>query len=378
INAFIKTVLRYTPDDSLGEGGILGHVSAYYGCVEAQGRGTLHCHMLIWLHGALNPNQIKDKVKSDLDIDFQNRMINFLNDTISSNIVPDPDTALAVQSSVYHPCSVRGLNPVNATSDFDCSRQKDMHHLTKCCQTHKHTFTCYKYWKGPPEPRVCRFDLDQLKINMHTFFDPDTGELHLRKLDGLVNDYNETISECVRCNTDIKFIGSGPFAKAVMYYVTDYITKTQLKAHVAYAALEVALRRLEPLLDPSDNVTITAKRLLQRCSYAMINQQELSAQQVMSYLMDFGDHYTSHSYNNLYWTSFEFHVNFQSPSPECYLSQNGTEVKEGSQQNNISADQHLTDYNNSFDDSEVSFTISADKQMKKMASQVEDYIYRSD
>ena len=35
------------------EGGILGLVKAYYGCVEAQGRGTLHCHMMIWLEGGL-------------------------------------------------------------------------------------------------------------------------------------------------------------------------------------------------------------------------------------------------------------------------------------------------------------------------------------
>ncbi|KAG1748252.1 uncharacterized protein EDB91DRAFT_1007591, partial [Suillus paluster] len=35
------------------------------------------------------------------------------------------------------------------------------------------------------------------------------------------------------------------------------------------------------------------------------SHQELSAQQVCSYLLDFGDHYTSHTFNNLYWTSFE-------------------------------------------------------------------------
>ncbi|KAJ3722189.1 hypothetical protein C8R42DRAFT_537100, partial [Lentinula raphanica] len=61
----------------------------------------------------------------------------------------------------------------------------------------------------------------------------ETGELNLRKLDGLVNDFNETILAAVRCNIDIKFIGSGASAKAVMYYITDYITKSQLKAHVA-------------------------------------------------------------------------------------------------------------------------------------------------
>lgn len=60
MKAFISTLLAYDPDHKNLEGGILGVVNAYYGCVEAQGHGTLHCHMLIWVEGALNPNEIKD------------------------------------------------------------------------------------------------------------------------------------------------------------------------------------------------------------------------------------------------------------------------------------------------------------------------------
>ncbi|PBK80061.1 hypothetical protein ARMGADRAFT_865396, partial [Armillaria gallica] len=62
---FIKTVLGYDPDSSDLEGGALGVVRAYYGCVEAQGRGTLHCHMLIWVEGGLNPNKIKARVMKE-------------------------------------------------------------------------------------------------------------------------------------------------------------------------------------------------------------------------------------------------------------------------------------------------------------------------
>jgi hypothetical protein len=50
----------------------------------------------------------------------------------------------------------------------------------------------------------------------------------------------------------------------------------------------------------------------------MIAKQELSAQQVASYLMDYEDHFTSHKFSNLYWTSFEKFINEEDPSPECY------------------------------------------------------------
>jgi hypothetical protein len=58
MKAFIKCLLGYDPHSESLEGGILGLVKGYYGCVETQGRGTLHCHMLVWVEGGLDPNQI--------------------------------------------------------------------------------------------------------------------------------------------------------------------------------------------------------------------------------------------------------------------------------------------------------------------------------
>ncbi|KAJ7476627.1 hypothetical protein FB451DRAFT_1033379, partial [Mycena latifolia] len=102
---------------------------------------------------------------------------------------------------------------------------------------------------------------------------------------------------------DIKFIGSGPAAKAILYYITDYITKSQLQAHVAYAALELAVTKLGDFDPTASDLETRARKLLQRCAHSLISKQELSAQQVVSYLMDFEDHFTSHNYVNLYWTT---------------------------------------------------------------------------
>ena len=48
------------------------------------------------------------------------------------------------------------------------------------------------------------------------------------------------------------------------------------------------------------------------------SHQEMSTQQVASYLMDFQDHFTSHKYVSMFWTSFERFVNENDPSPKCY------------------------------------------------------------
>ncbi|RQM13120.1 hypothetical protein B5M09_013961, partial [Aphanomyces astaci] len=54
IEAFTKVVVGF--DKTTGRprksGGLFGHVKAYFGMVETQGRGTLHLHLLAWVYGA--------------------------------------------------------------------------------------------------------------------------------------------------------------------------------------------------------------------------------------------------------------------------------------------------------------------------------------
>ena len=84
----------------------------------------------------------------------------------------------------------------------------------------------------------------------------ETGEICMHCLDGLVNNFNETILEAIRCNMDIKFIGSGSAAKAIIYYITNYITKSQLKTHVAYSALELSIKKLGEYNAGEDELTV--------------------------------------------------------------------------------------------------------------------------
>lgn len=45
--------------------GLFGVCEAYYRMVEVQGRGTLHCHLLLWLKGNLNPQLLHDHMQVD-------------------------------------------------------------------------------------------------------------------------------------------------------------------------------------------------------------------------------------------------------------------------------------------------------------------------
>ena len=63
--------------------GAYGVVQAYLGAVEAQGRGTLHLHMLVWLKDAPTAKVMQEALKND---GFHQRIIDFIKATIHADI----------------------------------------------------------------------------------------------------------------------------------------------------------------------------------------------------------------------------------------------------------------------------------------------------
>ena len=62
IDAFIDFLLGFQQCD----GGILGHVSSDFGCIEEQGTGTLHIHMLVWLQSFLSRSELVSQFPDDI------------------------------------------------------------------------------------------------------------------------------------------------------------------------------------------------------------------------------------------------------------------------------------------------------------------------
>ena len=383
LKAFLRVVLGWSDEGRDVDGGVLGTVKAHYGCVEAQGRGSLHCHMLIWIEGALNPNEIREKVIQDRQWGL--RLLEYLDDTITNVVPADPVPDEQGPFDNKDPCTLRGADlEVEDVSSRLAARMKDVHRLAERVQRHRHTNTCYKHYR-PGQARTCRFDLKEENFRAESCIDPDTGKVCLRCLDGLVNNFNMTMLEAVRCNMDIQFIGSGESAKAMIYYITDYITKSQLKTHVAYAALQLAIKKCELVDDIDDDFTVKSKRLLQKCAYALISHQEMSAQQVATYLMQFEDHFKSHDFNNLYWASFERFVNRHDPMEqqraENVVGDDASETDDvgNGGESSETGDEQKTwedDPSDDCEEDEVAVSIDHDGAVTEMADQVCDYTCR--
>ena len=66
IETVLETLLgiKVTSYQVFLEMGVLGEISAYFGVVKCQGRGTLHFHCLLWLKNSLSTDGIQQLLKT--------------------------------------------------------------------------------------------------------------------------------------------------------------------------------------------------------------------------------------------------------------------------------------------------------------------------
>lgn len=313
MKAFIECLLGWRPRGEPVHRGLLGVVKGYYGCVETQGRGSLHCHMVLWLEGGMDARELRDRMLSEENGDFERRLVRFIDEAIWNSIPEGEDEPEGKEN----PCAREGVDLTLRGDELKKARERDLRELARVCQRHVHGPSCYRRGKGLPTLDHCRHDLDGRYYRATTYFDKEEKILRLRCLDGMVNNYHPVMLEALRCNMDISLIGSIAEAKAVTYYVTNYIAKAEMKAHLAYAAVELGLQRSVDDRGIVEDLRVLSKRVLNKCAMALISQQEMSAQFVALYLLGQQDHYTSHEFRRFFWPNFEWYVELQLPSPEC-------------------------------------------------------------
>jgi hypothetical protein len=110
---------------------------------------------------------------------------------------------------------------------------------------------------------------------------------------------------------DIKYVGSGEAAKALVYYISDYITKNTLATHVGLQALAYAIEQNDVKYIGSQyplNRDQRDKSLFIKTVNSIMSRQENSHQQIMSYLIGGGDFYSSHNFCLLRYSDFDRYV----------------------------------------------------------------------
>ncbi|HXP52941.1 MAG TPA: helitron helicase-like domain-containing protein, partial [Bacteroidia bacterium] len=329
---FIKHVLGIGTDHC----GLYGKTNAYYGTVEQQGRLTLHMHMLLWIVGCLSPQQIRDNIM-DPDSDFQKQIIAYLESvhvgefsTGSLDDVQSKITQHSEEKSYTNPTEMLPLAPPPICDimhdDYDISDDCDecgklnswwdqFKETVDCIAFHANVHNCGRY--STSNEKVSRKDRPTC-MNKHgkckarfprpvyekTQVDPLTGALNMKKLEPWLNTFTPLVTYLLRCNTDITSLLSGTAIKAVVAYVTDYITKPGLKTYSIFDTIRSVLDKNSEMIGSSMSQKEKARKLMIKMINSLTSKLEIGGPMAALYLLGNPDHYTSHNFVPVYWKQF--------------------------------------------------------------------------
>ncbi|CAF3822952.1 unnamed protein product [Rotaria sp. Silwood1] len=262
--------------------------------------------------------------------------------------------------------------PNPSSPNFAARFRADVVQLVETGNKHKHSDTCYKY-SNPKQgdKKICRLRMPRKLVPVSTI-DPDTGHISVRRSDPWINNFNEYLIAACRSNMDIKFIWSDSDAKALVYYITDSVTKMSLSFHDTFALVQKSITSYMNPSHQTDKADAIEKsrKLVLRCYNTLASQQELSEVQVASYLMNWDDHYTTHKFQGVYLIQTELYL--QTQLNELRSKQKSEDAID----DDVYDDEGIDDENNNEEHFQIQSTEN-DKKYVLVNTRI-DYQYRSD
>lgn len=287
------TVLRPKRGHIVRNEGVFGVVEAYVGTVEAQGRGTLHLHMLLWLRGAPTVPVMKERLQSS---EFRTRIAAYIDCNIRAHHDHLTEQSLATTPREKAVSYSRPLDP--RTPHFNSQRSIIEAQLVRAVQIHKCGPGCLKVYKG----RLLCKRRAPFALAQEAWIDSE-GNWGPQRTYSLMNNWNPWLLLATRSNHDCKLITNGEGTKHISWYISSYATKRQQHSSNASALLAKSFAYHQKDRTHDSDLHSINKRLIQRCANSLSREQEFSAPEVVSYLSGFGDRYISHHFQTIHWYS---------------------------------------------------------------------------
>ena len=363
VRSFIKNVLGVDHDHS----GLYGKTSGYYGTVEQQGRLTLHLHLLLWISGALSPQEVRDRLMSK-DSVFQDDLIQYLEsmhqgefltgsmDSVRASIPMQTEShggihaVLQDRQAASAPSDYKDPTqtlPVPApllcedlsTCDLTCKCNSDwwtdyrktvddlllksnVHRCTKSSgagqsQTRRTEndaapTTSKNAAQGPKGcldyNGICRARFPR-QVHEETRVDTTDGHIVMKKLEAYMNTFTACLTYLMRCNTDVTSLSSGTSIKAIVSYISDYVTKPALKTHQIFSSMYDVFERNKVQLGADIKKESDAgRRLILKIVNSLNAKMEIGSPMASMYLLGNPDHYTGHKFVCFWWKSYVTHM----------------------------------------------------------------------
>ncbi|KAF7977176.1 hypothetical protein HWV62_4617 [Athelia sp. TMB] len=314
VKSFVRNVLGVGRQGT----GLYGKMSAYYGTVEQQGRLTLHLHLLLWIRGALTPQEIRDRML-DPDGVFQTDMVRYL-EAAHQGEFASGDLATVKRQVAAAESKPGYLNPTLTLADpppVPCGKAncigcgkcegvkewwKKAEETTDDLLLKSNMHRCDKNcWSS--EAMVCKSRFPR-EVVRSTLIDQDSGSLKIKKLEPRMNTFSRNLTYMLRCNSDVTSLLSGTALKAVVAYVTEYVTKCGLKTYHIFDAVRNTIQKNGELIGGDTKRQEKAKSLMTKIVNSLTSKSEIGAPLAALYLLGNPDHYTSHEFRSCYWKNY--------------------------------------------------------------------------
>ena len=302
--------------------GIFGRPFGWYHVIEAQGRGSLHFHSLVFAN--FSANKLTDLAES---FEFRSQLFQFIELTMTTFLIPQviPPSAPEPDESKWLLCK-EGID--DRQSFLSCTEK-----VARARQLHRHTATCRKgvigkkqCRMGMPRGMMESTTLHQLKWrrlqNGHRVAVPITPEdrpsftlssespfppLDDRVLfletkrpqpqDQHVVAFSPTVSCAIRSNNNVELLGCQTQAVPRLNYIVKYITKNKCQLEQVLPLLQEAKSRVfTSVADDAGNPERNALFILQRTINSMNTLNEISAPMAAQSLLFSRSHESSHAF----------------------------------------------------------------------------------
>ena len=126
----------------------------------------------------------------------------------------------------------------------------------------------------------------------------------MKKIEPWLNTFTPLVTYLFCCNTDVTSLLSGTAIKAVVLYVSDYITKTTLKTHTIFDSIRSVFHKNGEMIGGTLPMQEKAHRIMTKIVNLLSAKAEMGSPMICMYLLENPDHYTSHTFVPFYWQSF--------------------------------------------------------------------------
>ena len=317
--------------------GLYGPTSGYYGTVEQQGHLTLHLHLLLWIKGNLNPEDLRAKIMSE-DSAWRQKIIAWLESCHTGDFITGSHAAVSEKNEILKkdpayvdptmtmpvpppiPCEIHVGSDLDADSDGLCIGCKNSADWNKTYHTvtddlllrsnvhscnrgttkdgtrrKKKTYaSCIDNKWGKCKARFPRPTAVESSVD-------ETGANTMKRKESWINTFTPLLTFILRCNTDVTSLASGTAIKSVIMYVSDYITKSTLKTHVIFDSIQTVFQRNGEMIGCSLPTKEKAQCFMTKVANLLSAKAEMGSPMIAMYLLGNPDHYASHTFVLFYW-----------------------------------------------------------------------------